>query len=118
MPAVAAAPAGNGAPSSEIAKLFAEWRELRVSIDGPEEEGYDSDRDDWVDEHSNAMAEIEKEIAALPGYSPADIAVKLWLHAHGLQVGYSSDITDAEAYAPDGDLDKCLIVSALRDAER
>ena len=118
MPAIAAEPIGASHPSNTIAELFAEWRELRLSIDGPSDEGYDGDREDWVNEHSAAMAEIEHAIAEIPGQSPADIAVKLWLDARGLEVDYASDITDAEAYAPKDSLDQCLNVSALRDAER
>ncbi len=117
MPAVAAAPAGNGAPSSEISELLTEWRKLRVSIDGPEDEGYDPD--DWIDEHSDAMAEVERAIAATPATSMSDVLIKLRLQATTNELIKDREvISDEDAYAEDGELISCLFLSALRDLER
>jgi hypothetical protein len=77
-----------------------------------------ADWEDQTNELSEAMCEVEREIAATPGRSLEDIAIKLWLHGCALEASYAQPLTDAEAYDPDGDLEQCQVLSALRDAER
>jgi hypothetical protein len=117
IPALAAIPAGNGAPSSEISQLLTEWRDWVARLNGPEDEGYDPD--DWIDEHSDAMAEIERAIAATPATSLSDVLIKLRLQATTNELINDREIiSDDDAYVEDGELSTHLLLSALRDVER
>ena len=74
--------------------------------------------DESAAEFCGAMDELQQRIAVTLGRSLADIAIKPHMHTRGLAVNYAEATTDEEAYAPEGDLDECLLLSALRDAER
>lgn len=114
-PAKAAPP--RAASGRSIADLLEEWRDRAASMYGPSDEGYH--RDDWINEHSDAMAEIEHEIAATPAASIEDALMKLRLQATTNDIIKDGEtIADADAYAGDGELDQHLLLSALRDLER
>jgi hypothetical protein len=67
---------------------------------------------------SDAMEKIEKKIASIPAQTIADTRLKLWIHSYFMANNYAVVLSDATAYAPEGEGDKCLLLSALRDVER
>jgi hypothetical protein len=100
-----------------LQQSLTEWRDWVARLNGPEPKGYDPD--DWTDEHSDAMAEVERAIAATPASSVADVLIKLRLQATTNELIKDREIiSDDDAYAENGELTSCLFLSALRDLER
>lgn len=117
LPSPEIAPPRRTSVARSIAEMVGYWRDWVASLEGPEEEGYT--RDGWVDEHSEALMDLEREIAATPGTSMSDILIKLRLQATTNDVISDGEvIADADAYSNDGNLETHLLLSALRDVER
>ena len=128
------APTGNGF-SQKMSKFLTRWQMCLAGLravsrttekkaarlgrrSGPKWQALLREDSSKTGQISDAMAEIEQEIATIPARSVADVRLRLWLHAWTQAAHYDVTLTDQIAYARDGDLDRCLLLSALRDLER